>query len=329
MVHNTRRIRSDTTLYVLKHQSSRIESRNSRCGTRGCSLRIFLSLLLISFAPRLFAQEQDPSSAPLASSQSAEPAECTDTASPLEQTQQQNQQPEHYGQSSSANNCEQPITKPTQQDSPSANQDTNENQSTPSAGQQPKRILGVMPNFRAVSAKTIPPPPTPKESFKIATQNSFDYSSFVFVGITSLLAEGTNAHPQLGKGIGGYGRYYWRGFVDKADGDYFVIFALPSILHQDERYYAMGQGGFWKRATYSATRIFVTPDYHGHNTFNASELLGRGISQGISLAYYPSQTQTFGGFASKFGYAIGRDMLTNVFREFWPDIAKHVLHRNP
>ncbi len=80
---------------------------------------------------------------------------------------------------------------------------------------------------------------------------------FIFVGVTSLLAEGTDAHPQLGKGIGEFGGYYWRGFVDKTDGNYLLIFALPSIFHQDERYYAMGHGGFWKRATYSATRIFV------------------------------------------------------------------------
>jgi hypothetical protein len=39
---------------------------------------------------------------------------------------------------------------------------------------QPKRILGLMPNYRAVSAGTIPPPPTPKQAFKIATRNSFD-----------------------------------------------------------------------------------------------------------------------------------------------------------
>src|SRR6185312_6546065 len=45
--------------------------------------------------------------------------------------------------------------------------------------QQPKRILGIMPNFRAVSAGTIPPPPTIGQSFKIATQNSFDYSSIL------------------------------------------------------------------------------------------------------------------------------------------------------
>ena len=195
--------------------------------------------------------------------------------------------------------------------------------------QQPKRILGVMPNYRAVSAGEIPPPPTPKQAFKIATQNSFDYSSFIFVGITSLMSEGTNAHPQLGKGVPGFGRYYWRGFADKTDGNYLVIFALPTIFHQDERYYALGKGGFWKRGIYAASRILITPDYHGHNSFNASEILGRGMAQGISTAYYPSHDRTLGALAMKYGYALGRDALTNVFREFWPDIATHVLHRHP
>ena len=186
-----------------------------------------------------------------------------------------------------------------------------------------------MPNFRAVSAGATPPPPTPKQALKIATQNSFDYSSFVFVGITSALAEWTGAHPQLGEGMPGYGRYYWRGLVDKTDGNYWVIFALPTVFHQDERYYAVGKGSIIKRGVYAGTRIFITPDYHGHNSFNVSELLGRGIAQGISLSYYPSGTRTASALATKYGWAIGRDALTNVFREFWPDIATHVLHRHP
>lgn len=199
---------------------------------------------------------------------------------------------------------------------------------------QPKRILGVMPNYRAVSAGTIPPPPTAKEAFKIATQNSFDYSSYFFVGITSALAWGVEwphaapAHPKLGSGIAGYGRYYWRGFVDKTDGNYLVIFALPTILHQDERYYAKGEGGVFKRAIYAASRILITPDYHGHNTVNASEILGRGLAQGISAAYYPSADRTAGALAMKYGFAMGRDALTNVFREFWPDISARLFHRH-
>jgi hypothetical protein len=203
-------------------------------------------------------------------------------------------------------------------------------QEVPVSKQQPKRILGMMPNYRAVSAGAIPPPPTPKQAFKIATLNSFDYSSFVFVGITSGLAFWTEAHPDLGEdGIPALWGYCWRGFVDKASGNYMVIFALPTILHEDERYYAMGEGNFYKRGVYAASRILITPNYRGHNTFNAAEVFGRAASQGISLSYYPKGDHTAGALAVKFGWAMGRDALTNVFREYWPDIATHVLHRHP
>ena len=127
----------------------------------------------------------------------------------------------------------------------------------------------------------------------------------------------------------GFGRYYWRGFVDKTDGNYLVICVLPTIFHQDERYYAMGPAGFWKRGLYAASRILITPDYHGRSSFNISELLGRAMAQGISTTYYPSHDRTVGELATKFGWALGRDALTNVVREFWPDIATHVLHRHP
>jgi hypothetical protein len=90
----------------------------------------------------------------------------------------------------------------------------------------------------------------------------------------------------------------------------------------------MGDGGIWKRGIYAASRELITPNYHGKNTFNTSEILGRGASQAISLAYYPSQTQTAGAFAEKYAYAVGRDALTNVVREFWPDINQHLFHRH-
>ena len=195
--------------------------------------------------------------------------------------------------------------------------------------QQPKRIMGVMPNFRAVSAGALPPPPSPKEAFVIATKNTFDYSSFIFTGLTSMIAEGSDTHPQLGKGVEGFGNYYWRGFVDKTTGNYLVIFALPTVFHEDERYYAKGHGGFVKRFLYSTSRVLITPNYEGHDTINAAELVGRGMAQGISVAYYPSKTRTVGAISAKYGYALLRDAATNAFREFWPDIATHVLHRHP
>lgn len=203
------------------------------------------------------------------------------------------------------------------------------NKSVPPGQEQPKRILGIMPNYRAVSAGAIPPPPTSKEAFKVATDNSFDYSSFAFVGLTSLIAKGEDAHPDLGKGPAGYWAYAWRGFVDKTDGNYLVIWALPTVFHQDERFYAKGQGRKFYRGVYAASRVLITPNYHGRDTFNTSELLGRGVANAVSLTYYPSGDRTLSDFFEKYGYAVLRDAATNAFREFWPDIATHVLHQHP
>ncbi len=280
-----------------------------------CSLRFFPLIVLISIATCAYAQQPSGPAALL-----------TPMNAIVQVTNDSQGQSEKPQQPPSGNASPAASPSPTAANPPAAQ--TADQGGNP-AEEQPKRILGVMPNFRAVSAGAIPPPPTAKEALWVATQNTFDYSSFVFVGITSLLAEATDSHTQLGEGGAGFGRYYWRGFVDKADGNYLVIFALPTVLHEDERYYAMGHGNFWKRLLYSSTRTVITPNYQGHNTFNFAEIVGRGAAQGISVAYYPSDAQTVGALASKFAYAVGRDTLTNVFREFWPDIATHVLHRHP
>ncbi len=195
---------------------------------------------------------------------------------------------------------------------------------------QPKRILGIMPNYRAVSAGVKPPPPTPGKVFRIATKQSFDYSAFVFVGLTSAIAEWDDSHPKLGKGVPGFWAYSWRGWVDKTDGNYWVVWALPSVLHEDERYYALGRGPVLKRLGYAVSRIVITPDYNGHETINGAELLGRGAAQLIGTTYYPSSDRTASALATKYGYALLRDAATNAFREVWPDIAAHAFnHQQP
>ena len=68
--------------------------------------------------------------------------------------------------------------------------------------QQPKRILGFMPNFRSVSSGAKPHPLGWKYNFTVATHQATDYSSFIFLGLTSLTAEGMNMHTALGKGVG-------------------------------------------------------------------------------------------------------------------------------
>lgn len=193
-------------------------------------------------------------------------------------------------------------------------------------GQQTKRILGIIPNFRAVSANVHLPPQTVKDKFVTASQDSFDYSSLVLPAVLAGYSQATNATPEFHQGAAGYGRYYWHAFVDQASENYFVEFIVPAITHEDTRYYTLGSGGFLKRTGYALSRAVVTRNDAGHDTFNISEVVGAGAAAGISNLYYPQRERTFGNTASKWGLNVGIDAGTFFFKEFWPDINHALFH---
>lgn len=188
---------------------------------------------------------------------------------------------------------------------------------------QPKRILGFMPNFRSVSGGSTPPPPSFRYNFKIATHQALDYSSFVFLGLTSITAEGMDSHPALGKGVDGFWAYTWRGFLDKTDGTYLSAWLLPSVLHEDTRYYALGRGPVLERVGYIFSRQAVARTYGGRQTPNIAGLGGKVLTQVISRYYYPSSAADFSTLATKFGYSVMRDVAFTSIREFYPDVAAH------
>jgi hypothetical protein len=202
--------------------------------------------------------------------------------------------------------------------------------STPAQDGQPatqtKRILGVIPNFRAVSANTKLPPQSPKEKFLTATEDSFDYSSLLLPAFLAGYSQATNATPEFHQGAAGYARYYWHSYVDQAVENYSVEAIGPIITHQDNRYYTMGSGGFLKRSGYALTRAVITRNDAGNNTFNSSEVIGAGAAAGISNLYYPSGERTLSNTVSKWGLNVGIDAGTFLFKEFWPDINNALFH---
>jgi hypothetical protein len=191
---------------------------------------------------------------------------------------------------------------------------------------QTKRILGIIPNFRAVSANTKLPPQSPKEKFLTATQDSFDYSSLFLPAVVAGYSQATNQTPEFHQGAAGYARYYWHSYVDQAIENYMVEAIGPIITHQDNRYYTLGQGGFLKRTGYALSRAVITRNDAGNDTFNSSEVIGAGAAAGISNLYYPSPERTFSNTAQKWGINVGIDAGTFVFKEFWPDINKALFH---
>ena len=96
-------------------------------------------------------------------------------------------------------------------------------------GKQTKRMFGVVPNFGAVDADAQLPPLSTREKYSLAAHDSIlDYSSFTWAGILAAQALALNSDPELGSGIAGYGRYYWRTFTDSVSGTFFTASLISS-----------------------------------------------------------------------------------------------------
>lgn len=218
-------------------------------------------------------------------------------------------------------------------DSPDAAQ-TATSQTAPTAastsleGRQTKRILGIIPNFRAVSVDEKLPPLSVKDKFMGATWDSFDYSAIIYVGGIAGISQAENSIPEFHQGAAGYGRYYWHTFADNADENYWVEFILPSALRQDPRYYTLGRGGFFKRTGYACSRVLITRTDAGNETFNASEIVGAGAASGISTLYYPSAYKTWTKTGQRWLISVALDGGTFFVKEFWPDVNSKIFHQS-
>jgi hypothetical protein len=198
--------------------------------------------------------------------------------------------------------------------------------SASSAPQQTKRILKIIPNYRSVSANTYLPPQRFKEKFWLATQETFDYSGFIYVGIVTGITMSQNSEPSFGEGASGFGQYYGHNFADYGIENYLVEAVVPTLTKEDPRYYTLGHGGFLKRTGYALSRAVVTRKDSGGPTVNISEIVGAGAAAGISNAYYPPQSDPWVKTYQRWISAVAQDGISNILKEFWPDINHAIFH---
>jgi hypothetical protein len=191
-------------------------------------------------------------------------------------------------------------------------------------GKQNKRILGIVPNYRAVSANVHLPPMSFPSELWLATQDTFDYSDFIFVGALAGLDMASKSQPTFGQGAEGYGKYYWHVFADTGIENFMAEAIVPAATREDPRYYTMGKGGFPKRAGYALGRLFITRTNSGKSTFNLSEIVGAGGAAGIGNLYYPAQANPWVKTYQRWGTQVGLDGVFNLVKEFWPDINRKV-----
>jgi hypothetical protein len=191
-----------------------------------------------------------------------------------------------------------------------------------------KRIFGVLPNYRTANESAVYVPITPKQKFTIATKDSFDYPLLGLAAFIAAEGQLNNSHPEFGQGGAGYGRRVGTAYADQAIGNMLTEGIFPSMLHEDPRYFRRGYGGVWSRTFYAATRVFVTRTDSGGTRFNFSEVVGNATGTAMSNAYYPDGRNVVDN-VQKLGTQIGIDAVSQVLKEFWPDVKRRLLHRDP
>jgi len=184
-----------------------------------------------------------------------------------------------------------------------------------------KRAYGVLPNYRTAEASTPFQPITAKQKLRIAFKDSFDGAVYPTAAIFSAVYQAENENPSFGQGMKGYAKRVGAAFGDQMIGNMMTEGVMPALLHEDPRYFRLGEGSKKKRVWYAATRIFVTPTDKDHMTFNFAEWGGNGVAVAISNIYY-RDGRTVGDNIPKLVIQCGTDALSNVLKEFWPDVKR-------
>ncbi|HLH44675.1 MAG TPA: hypothetical protein VKV74_16920 [Bryobacteraceae bacterium] len=147
------------------------------------------------------------------------------------------------------------------------------------------------------------------------------------------VSQATRSAPLYGRHWNAYPKRFGASAGDIASQNFFGDFVLASAFHEDTRYAREGAShGLWPRIGYAISRAVATRKDGGGETFNYANVLGTGMSAGLSNAYYPPASRTLHETMTNWGTSLAGSGLANLMPEFWQDFhgwVKRRLRRGP
>jgi len=181
--------------------------------------------------------------------------------------------------------------------------------------EEQQRVLRFIPNLY-VTYEPHPEPLTPGMKFHLAYKS---LTSPVFFGRVigwAGVEQAADTPSQWRQGAQGYGKRAGAGFADATTGGLIGNAILPSLLHQDPRYFYQGNGAKKSRALHAVLAPFICKGDNGATQPNYSALGGSLISYSISTAYYPSSDRNAEHVFRGFGIDIGLHVAGSLAQEF-------------
>ena len=180
--------------------------------------------------------------------------------------------------------------------------------------EEKQRVLGFIPNFYTVYDKN-PAPLTAKLKFRLALRTSVDPITILGSAFVAAVDQAGDT-PDYGQGWEAYGQRFGANYANGLTDIFIGGALLPSLLHQDPRYYYKGTGTNKSRVIYALLNPFRTKGDNGKWQPNYSGLGGYLASGAISNAYYPESNRGVGQVFTTFGVDIGADMANGLIQEF-------------
>jgi hypothetical protein len=177
-----------------------------------------------------------------------------------------------------------------------------------------QRVFGIIPNFY-VSYESDAAPLTAKMKFELALKVSTDPVTAAGVALVSASRQAANT-PKYGQGWGPYGERFG---ATAADGFSDIMIGgaiLPSLLHQDPRYFYQGTGTTGSRIRHAMFSPFVAKGDNGKWQPNYSSLGGDLSSSALSNLYYPNANRGAGLVFGNFAIGTAERMGASLAQEF-------------
>jgi Carboxypeptidase regulatory-like domain len=180
--------------------------------------------------------------------------------------------------------------------------------------QEHQRVLGFIPNFY-ISYDKHPVPLTAKLKFNLALKVSIDPVTFAGTGFIAAINQASH-YPNYVEGLQGYGQrlgsVYLNGLTDIMVGGAI----LPSILHQDPRFFYRGTGSRKSRLFHALSSPVICRGDNGRSEPNYSSLGGYLASGAIANAYYPEANRGPGLLSKIFAIDLSANVANGVLQEF-------------
>jgi hypothetical protein len=162
--------------------------------------------------------------------------------------------------------------------------------------------------------------PDAPSHFALSSRDKLDF--FPGVIFDAGWAQLMNDWPGYGRGMDGFGKRLGALMVDRAAGNFLGSFLLPTLLHQDPRYFRLGAGEpLLHRLGYALSRVVITRKDDGSTTINSSLVLSTLLVKSLTNAYYPQQQRGFSPMMNRVGGSLLGSAQSFVLGEFLPDIV--------